>query len=364
VRQAVDKGLQPLVPATIVSRPPGAQYMTLDTRVPEVSFAIETVRRAGQLARRIRTDMAMLKLTKSDMSPVTVADFAVQACVSHDLEEAFPEDALVAEERSSELRVSERAMEAVTRFVGECVSGAGAEEVRRWVDRGAGETAGRFWSLDPIDGTKGYLRGGQYAVALALVQGGAVQLGVLGCPGLHGTCKPGARGGGVIVAAVRGHGTWAMPLDGVAELARLHVSDCRVPASARLLRSHEAGHTNVAQVEAFVCTVGIQAPPVLMDSQAKYAVLSSGHAEVLLRLLSPDALDYKEKIWDQAAGALVIEEAGGRVTDLDGENLDFSAGRALIHNRGLVASNGRLHEAVLEALARVEKPPENPSDWD
>jgi 3'(2'), 5'-bisphosphate nucleotidase len=90
-----------------------------------------------------------------------------------------------------------------------------------------------------------------------------------------------------------------------------------------------------------------------MDSQAKYAVLAAGQGDLLVRLLSPSMPDYREKIWDQAAGALIIEEAGGTITDLDGRTLDFAAGRTLAHNRGVVASNGHLHEAALAALKRI-----------
>jgi 3'(2'), 5'-bisphosphate nucleotidase len=72
-----------------------------------------------------------------------------------------------------------------------------------------------------------------------------------------------------------------------------------------------------------------------------------------LRLLSPSKLDYREKIWDQAAGSLILAEAGGRITDLHGRQLDFSAGRTLAHNRGILASNGYLHQAALEALESI-----------
>jgi 3'(2'), 5'-bisphosphate nucleotidase len=91
-----------------------------------------------------------------------------------------------------------------------------------------------------------------------------------------------------------------------------------------------------------------------MDSQAKYAVLASGGGEVILRLLSPKRPDYREKIWDQAAGALILEEAGGRITDLDGKPLDFAQGRKLINNRGVLASNGYLHETLLQTLAALK----------
>jgi 3'(2'), 5'-bisphosphate nucleotidase len=87
------------------------------------------------------------------------------------------------------------------------------------------------------------------------------------------------------------------------------------------------------------------ASPMLMDGQTKQVLLAAGAAELLMRI--PIDPEYRETIWDQAAGALLVEEAGGRVTDLDGRPLDFTTGRHLSRNTGLVASNGLLHDAVL-----------------
>ena len=319
--------------------------MTLDTTAPEIAFALRTVRKAAQLARRIRASMPSESVTKDDLSPVTVADFALQALVARDLEETFPGEPLVAEERAADLRGSASVLETVTGFVRETVDRVDSVDVCRWIDRGGAEPGGRFWTLDPIDGTKGYLRGGQYAVALALVVGGEVKLGVLGCPNLEG--------GGVLAAAVRGQGAWRTTLDGDSEFVLLHVSECDDPVRARMLRSFEAAHTNTEQIDAFARAMNIQADPVLMDSQAKYAVLAAGGTELLLRLLSRKKPDYREKIWDHAAGSVIVEEAGGRITDLDGVALDFTQGRALNRNRGLLVSNGRLHELALVALSRL-----------
>jgi 3'(2'), 5'-bisphosphate nucleotidase len=85
-----------------------------------------------------------------------------------------------------------------------------------------------------------------------------------------------------------------------------------------------------------------------MDSQAKHAVVASGAADVLLRF--PAQHGFHDAIWDQAAGSILIEKAGGRVTDLAGHPLDFSTGRHLSRNEGLVATNGILHDAVVKAI--------------
>jgi 3'(2'), 5'-bisphosphate nucleotidase len=120
-----------------------------------------------------------------------------------------------------------------------------------------------------------------------------------------------------------------------------------------MLRSFEAGHTNTGQIGEVIDRLGVAADPVRMDSQAKYCVLAAGGGELLLRLLSPSKPDYREKIWDQAAGSIIVEEAGGRVTDIEGRRLDFSAGRTLDRNRGILASNGLLHARALAALEAI-----------
>jgi 3'(2'), 5'-bisphosphate nucleotidase len=99
--------------------------------------------------------------------------------------------------------------------------------------------------------------------------------------------------------------------------------------------------------------LGIAAKPVRMDSQAKYAVLATGRGELYLRLLSPQKPNYREKIWDQAAGSLIVEEAGGKVTDLHGIPLDFTAGKTLAKNHGILASNQYLHDAAINALHTI-----------
>jgi 3'(2'), 5'-bisphosphate nucleotidase len=74
----------------------------------------------------------------------------------------------------------------------------------------------------------------------------------------------------------------------------------------------------------------------------------------MLRMLSAKQPDYREKIWDQAAGSLILEEAGGKISDLTGAALDFTTGRTLSKNRGILASNGILHSFALEALNELE----------
>jgi 3'(2'), 5'-bisphosphate nucleotidase len=328
-----------------------------DLNASETKFAIRAVRQACRLVKLIQAEMVTPALTKEDRSPVTIADFASQALVGKLLEETFPGDALVGEEDSTALRQPEEShtLEQVTQFVLRLAPQASPERVCTWIDRGGSEPARRFWTLDPIDGTKGFLRGDQYAVALALIVEGRVQLGVLGCPNLVDGYQPDLNGPGSLGVAVREAGAWIGSLEDGNELrTRLNVSEQRDPSQARLLRSFESGHTNVSQIDLFAGALGVQADAVRMDSQAKYLVLAAGRGEMYLRLLSPRQPDYKEKIWDQAAGSLLVEEAGGVVSDLHGKPLDFSAGRQLLNNRGLLATNAHLHPVALQALRTIQ----------
>lgn len=318
----------------------------LNTEKPEIIFAIHAVRQASALVKLVQAELVSTALTKDDRSPVTVADFAAQAFIGYLLNKTFPNDPLIGEEDSAVLQTPEErsTLERITDFVGRFAPGATTETVSNWIDRGSADSGVRYWTLDPIDGTKGFLRGDQYAVAFALVEDGQVQVGVLGCPNLDSLS---------LVVAARGQGSWVTTLDEGTPLKRLSVSERSDPAQARLLRSFESGHTNVSQIDVFADALGVLAEPVRMDSQSKYAVLAAGLGEIYLRLLSPSRRDYREKIWDQAAGSIVIEEAGGRVTDLDGKALDFTQGRTLANNRGICATNGFLHEAVLISLKAI-----------
>jgi 3'(2'), 5'-bisphosphate nucleotidase len=324
------------------------RFKTLDA---EAAFALRAVTHAARLCRRLEIEGAPAA-SKADRSPVTAADFAAQAVVGGLLQEAFPADGVVAEEDSRLLLndISSDRLNAVVEAVRLVIAEATADQVRRWIDRG-GSPAGRFWALDPLDGTKGFLRDGQYAVALALLEEGQVVLGAIACPKLSLAARGSREGEGTVALAVRGGGAFAAPM-GVEVLTRLRVSPVDDAGRARLLRSFEADHTDIAKLDEIAALLGVQAPPVRMDSQAKSVLLAAGEGELIVRLLSPRHPDYAEKIWDQAAGALLVEEAGGRVTDLTGARLDFSAGRTLDRNLGVVASNGVLHDAALDAIHR------------
>ncbi len=325
----------------------------------ERELAVRAVREAARLCRAVAAEISPEVLAKKDKSPVTVADFGSQALIARTLAEEFPDDPVIAEEDSAELRLPENAaiLDQVLRHVrgvrADAGTGLEADEVCRWIDRG-GTSAyrDRFWTLDPIDGTKGFLRGEQYAVALALIVEGKVVVAALACPGLD-----------AVFYAVRGEGSFVVPLDaGTEDRAEpplhVHVSDRDDPAAVRFCESVESGHSAHDDAASVADRLGITAAPLRMDSQAKYAAVARGEADIYLRL--PTRADYREKIWDHAAGALIVSEAGGTVTDIHGNVLEFHHGRELAANRGVIVTNGRLHDRVLAAIRdlRIGQEPE------
>jgi 3'(2'), 5'-bisphosphate nucleotidase len=142
-----------------------------------------------------------------------------------------------------------------------------------------------------------------------------------------------------------------VPLEGEGERIPIHVSREADPRRARFCESVESAHSSHSNAASVAELLGIKRAPLRLDSQAKYAVVASGEAEIYLRLTGHSG--YVENIWDHAAGALVIEEAGGRVTDVNGSPLDFRQGSRLERNVGIVATNGHVHNDVLAALHRV-----------
>jgi 3'(2'), 5'-bisphosphate nucleotidase len=326
----------------------------VDRSEKEIAFAFDAIEKAIALCQRIQQDMRPFAVSKSDQSPVTVADFASQAVVARLLDKAFPEDPLVAEEDSMLLRDpgSEGLLAVVTEYVAAIFPEATPERVCQWIDRGAGEPGERFWTLDPVDGTKGFLRGDQYVVALALIEQGKVILGAMGCPNLDFQLLPAPGSGGVTLTGLRGQGAWVFAPGGN-QSRRISVSSCKRSSWARILSSYESSHTDPEMLLSLKSKLGIREPLIRMDSQAKYAFLASGAGELIFRLPSPFRPEYDEHIWDHAAGSLIVEEAGGRVTDLGGHELDFGAGRELKSNTGVLASNGLLHEDALKAIREL-----------
>ncbi|KAI9666042.1 MAG: hypothetical protein M1821_003977 [Bathelium mastoideum] len=344
----------------------------------ELQIALLAVQRATLLTKRVFHEKAKGTASKDDKSPVTIGDFGAQALIISALRHNFPKDEIVAEEEASALRENEGLRSQIWELVQTTkLEDPAAEDqlggsiksesaLLNIIDQGnsKGGSQGRIWAIDPIDGTKGFLRGGQYAVCLALLVDGDVKVGVLGCPNLPvddsvlldtkiGQDQSDDEGKGVLFGAVLGQGATSRPLGRGKLQDSTHISMKEIEdvKQATFCESVEAGHSSQDDSAKIAQQLGITKPSVRMDSQAKYGSIARGAGDLYMRL--PVRKDYQEKIWDHAAGDLIVREVGGEVTDTEGSRLDFSIGRTLAANKGVIAAPKAIHRQVIDVVKSV-----------
>jgi len=376
-----------------------------------LSVALHAVSCASRLSRGVRQEFAAQGgvLTKQDTSPVTVADFGVQALVTMYLREHAPLDTggaagtdfrLVAEEDADALAHDPALLRTVTGLVNKYYpSGkpSGEKKPPRWQEADVLDAlsrggdcggAGSFWFLDPIDGTRGFVRGGHYAIGLGRVDDGVPTLAAVACPtlppisgslGEEGVVEeapgPGGADHGYVFGATCDAPALMMPLADTDEMqawdrpleteweGHMALVAPEVAAgggrASLLVAESFAGRLCAAQFRCFGAAEGASSPAAFLrlDSMAKYCLVARGDADAYVR--APFDGEKRERIWDHA-GALVVTAAGGRVSDFLGRPLDFSRGRGLEANLGVLATSGvapqGLHDEML-ACAPEAWPP-------
>ncbi|AET39025.1 3'(2'),5'-bisphosphate nucleotidase Ecym_3552 [Eremothecium cymbalariae DBVPG len=343
----------------------------------ELLIATEAVRKASFLTKKIQSNLLNNgpddSFIKQDNSPVTIGDFGAQALIINAIKSNFPTDNIVAEENSDDLtddfveqilkeircndvqyenQIASKGTAKSIDFTNDDFPLRTVKDVKDTIDLGnySGGQKGRFWCLDPIDGTKGFLRGAQYAVCLALVIDGVVQLGVIGCPNLKlkdygGVDLPNCAELGYLFRATAGQGAYySVAIQN--EWNAITVRDLKDTSEIVALEGYEKSHSSHDEQSIIKEKLQITRS-IHLDSQVKYCLLAAGVGDLYLRL--PYNLEYQEKIWDHAAGNIIVLEAGGMHSDACfGVPLDFSKGRYLT-TKGVIASCGpaNLHETVL-----------------
>ena len=347
----------------------------------ELELARRATLRAAVLTKKVLASVS--GISKSDATPVTIADFAAQALLISALHASFPDDKFVGEEDAGVLRTDEALRKQVWGLVseaGEESEGdqAGAdllkpkdeEDMLDMIDlggKGTGGREGRFWVMDPIDGTATFLRGEQYAVALALVEDGKELLGVVAYPALKLTEEGRVKenvvdddgGLGVMLSGIKGQGafmrnlgpgwekekteTWRRLLE---EPAPKDTKDWHIVDS---MASPSIDHDKMRQLAE---ELGAVYPGTdCWSSHVRYGAMILGGGDVLVRVTKT-----KGKIsllWDHAGAQLLFREVGGKITDRDGKEIDFGAGRDFNANRDLVAAKKEIHEKVLQMVNRI-----------
>ena len=318
---------------------PAALLDAMRTAVTAASVVCREVR---------RRDDDPARLTKSDDSPVTVADFAAQAVVLRRLTDALGPVAVVAEESSGELQRAPALRAKVVEAVRIVWTDANEDDVLGAIDLGGAQppASGPWWALDPIDGTKGFVRGGQFAVCLGRIEDGAPTFAAMGCP--HLSIDPEApatevdRRGALYLTDGR-----QVTVASLESPSKTSVVTASMEANdpAILARSFESGHTKVDEIQRIMDAARLSFTEVAVDSQVKYALVAAGRADVYLR--HPHDRNRRDPVWDHAAGVSLVTTTGRVATDIQGKALDWTAGSTLANNMGILCAPPSLHQRLL-----------------
>jgi 3'(2'), 5'-bisphosphate nucleotidase len=313
--------------------------------VRELQPITDAVRLACELCRRVQASRPVPS-RKSDSTPVTLADYGAQALMCRALMRHFPREGVIAEESAGGFfAVPPADRERVVRLVGKLLGERVVEEdFVRWLEHGRDVRGERTWIIDPIDGTEGFIHGRTYAVCIGTLVGGEPVDGIIGAP-----VSPLDETGSLFFTD--GGGAWVESLAG-GEARALHVSDREDPASLRVVESYIMGRRSRELADRVYASAGIDARRLKRyDGMLKYALVAAGAAELFIR--GPrDIQTNPHKTWDHVAGTALVRAAGGQVTGLDGRKVDFSRGSDLQGTLGVIASNGRIHGRIVEAMAR------------
>ncbi len=263
----------------------------------EMSVALEVAREAGAAILDIYDGPLEIeqKVGADDREPVTQADKLANEIIVQRLSQEFPEDGILAEESID-------------------------------TERRLGKA--RVWMIDPLDGTNGFIDGnGDFAVQIGLVENGVCVLGVVYQPLT-----------GVLYRAVRGGGAWVERPEAEPEQARvsnrIDLSTMRLAAS----RSHRS-----PRMDRVVQRFGVKQEVRRGSVGIKVGLIVEQQCDLYVHLSS------RTKQWDTCAPEIILQEAGGKLTDLFGRPLGYNSPDVQNRN-GIVASNGVAHQEIIDAL--------------
>jgi 3'(2'), 5'-bisphosphate nucleotidase len=267
----------------------------VDSLDRELEVARAAAREAGAAIMRFYGNPDVAVHSKPDLSPVTAADEAANACLAQKIRGAFPEDAFLSEESpDDESRLGKR----------------------------------RVWIIDPLDGTRDFLaQTGDFCVLVGLTIDGAPVLGVAYQPVKD-----------ALYFARKGQGAF-VELGGATR--PLGASRAQLPSEVRVGISRLNPDEGLGKC---LAAAGLAARAVQMGASAKHMALARGEIDAVLNLSAA------EMEWDTCAPEVILTEAGCTVTDGDGNPFRYNQ-RDLYRRRGSVASNGKCHNLMLRVMA-------------
>lgn len=312
----------------------------------DLSPLISAVRQAAELCRRVQ-QTHFVRNEKGTNDPVTIADYGSQVILLRAIRRHFPDDGILSEEQGAQFMtlLSDAQRQEIAGLLSDVLGETiRVDAIPGWLDHNREVQTPRMWCVDPVDGTKGFINMRHYTIAVGVLQNGAPVDALMGCPG-----HPSTDGEGVLFYT-RAGAAYSEPLNGGAA-TRLRVSARTDMATVQSVESVEWAHSDLETMAQIRARLGVPEANVLrVDSQEKYGRVAEGMADFYFRL--PRNQNDNIWIWDHAAGTALVVAAGGRVSDLSGQPLDFSKGRA-IPGDGVLVTNGHIHHRVVEAIGAV-----------
>lgn len=297
-----------------------------------------------------------------------MADISSQVIINHLLISAFEKVVIIGEEDSTEISdtLFDKIKNLLSEFeIGREINLQSKEQVEKILkSNDFDESVKRFWTVDPIDGTKGFIRGDQYAICMALIdrETELPLISALGCPNLNFSDGNPDTERGILMFSIASVGNFVCKLgESIEDLVALPKYPLQKDISKAIFAgAFVSSHTNPLEIDGIKDNFANTIPIVHMDSQCKYGLLALNRAHVYYRRhASRDPCarkdwqcDYIEAIWDNAPGYLFVKEAGGWLTDFAGNDLKFPAEKHFHVVGGIVATmlDRNLHDQVLKIV--------------
>jgi len=303
------------------------------TYFKELSLAVNLVKQASKITEwfRIKNSSSFIK---KDDSPVTLADFASQIFIISNIKKDFPEDQIIAEEESGVFLDSD-----AENIIKKCYTSLNItfkENLEETLNY-RGSSSKRQWTVDPIDGTKGFQKSLAYAIGMGFMVQAEPTICAIGVPNYKNSLL-------TIFSAEKNHG--AKVSYGDQNFTKINVSNKKEIKNFRICHSL---HYNEPWVLNFARSLGVT-NFIPLDSMAKLCMVADGSSELYIKPMNMQ----RSFTWDFLPGELLVNEAGGMITDIRGNPIQYVNDKCKITAPGLIASNGIRHEELLNALKSNE----------
>jgi 3'(2'), 5'-bisphosphate nucleotidase len=303
---------------------------TITPYYQELKLATEIVDTASKITEWFRK-VGFLSFQKEDDSPVTIADYASQIYIINKILEQFPEDQIIAEEEDNSFIDNK-----VKRLISSCYESLNIGEninIEKTLFVKDNKKTPRQWTVDPIDGTKGFQKGLSYAVGIGFMINSDPKMCAIAVPNYK-------KFGKAIFIAEKDNGSrFAI---NTSEFKKIKVSHQSQLKQAKLCHSL---HYDEPWVMDFASRAGI-ANFIQIDSMAKFCMIADGTADLYVKPMNKS----RSFVWDFLPGILLVQEAGGIVTDLRGNKIEFINDKCIISAPGLIASNSIIYDDIITKL--------------